>query len=250
MLYQVCPNCNEALDWKDARPGSNSWGCRHCGSRHPLLETALTVDQLQYKAKVTSAKGVHIRQQSPLVITVTSKAKSNGWLFLIIGLFLVWFTRTTAKAVQEKATVPVDASFYLFMGVLALIGLALLYLGAKRLFFSQQLKLNTNELVVEDLLLGFISFRKTVLPHADIKQLFVKGEEDASLEDTSDNTQTHISYQLIARRHNGTDVSLVAGLKKYQAAFLLESQIEKALGITDERVPEELIPWPDLLYQG
>ena len=246
MLHQVCPNCEQTLQWEEVNLSNNSWKCGNCQNTLPLLETILYPDQLQYKAKIKTAKGIHIKNAHPLLIKVTPKAKGNAWLFLLIGLLLLWFSVTITAAVNEKATATVDLSFYLFMGVLALIGLALLYLAVRRMFVNHWIEVKTNQLVTEGRLLGLITLRKVAIAKADIQQVFVQSEEELNLKDSAGGDQTRHAFQLLVRRQDGTDLMLLMGLRQYQAAFLLETQIEQALGITDERLPEEFIPWTDL----
>jgi hypothetical protein len=226
----LCESCGAVVAGERIDLQRNLATCTACNqvfNCQAQLDDLGAGELLTRRPPVPLPKGVQVFHRSNGLRIVRRWFSAKAFVLLIFacfwdGFLVLWFTLATRHGQWSMAA---------FGSLHALVGLGLSY-WVVALFVN-----NT----VVTVLHGQLEVRhgpwpvpgNRCLPAQDLEQLYTRERVSHSENGTS------ISYELRARRRDGTDIKLVGSLERAEQAMYMEQQIEAFLGIKDRRVAGE-----------
>ncbi len=231
----ICRNCGAGLEADKIDRSLRVITCSHCGGMHDMPD-----ESVQHSAGVQNS--INSKTSSPKLerqeVPLPNRFKVNR---TPQGLEITW---RVGRLLEGLVLLIVAGGFtYVAMmqGLYFLIAVSvgLVYTAAVRTFNEHRIRTGSNSLQVTQGPLPWLGARK--LDVSDIAQLF-STEYETRIQTGGDGdrrTEVHKRYYLSAQTKAQKRVKLLSGLADPLQALWLEQEIERSLGIRDERVAGE-----------
>ena len=227
----ICRNCGAGLEADRIDSSLGIVTCSHCGSLYDIPNDHSDVPAGS-ASNAPAAKKVRAEVALPSRFKLRRNAGSMEVTWSAGGLFQALVLSLIAGGFGYVALTS-------GMTWLLLVSIALLYYAAVQLVNTHRLRVDSAQLRITQGPLPWLGNKRC--NSTDIKQLYVTEHRPPKRDkpDQHPAAQAPDHYRLLANTHSNGRITILNALASPEQALWLEQEIERLLGIADERIDGE-----------
>jgi len=229
-----CPECQHQIPAEDVNIVKTIAKCVECNNifefTDQLKNAKLPATSFDQREEIMMPAGIEVlKLVNELEIMVRWRKSSKNFL-----IFFCLFWNSIVAVVTLAFAFSGSLFSFLILTPFWLVGILLIYQSIGYLLNTTYITVDRNRIAIEHKPINFLVQRDAYYHAKDVKQLFVQRYSVGS-----SNGQPVYAFALHLRLNNGKDIKLLKNLHSAEYAKYIEQEVERFLGLSDQKMEGE-----------